>query len=135
MRADGRLWSEAVQKAKNGPRILIATSAGGFRPGAIVESMLAAALTLRGANVDILLCDEVLPACIQSLVPQSDSHKESSELAAHRAQEKRCADCFAPGHAMYESLGLPIHRYSQFISTDERTAARALASAHPRDKN
>jgi hypothetical protein len=134
LRADGRLWSEAVQNAKNGPCILIATSAGGFRPGAIVESTLAAALTLRGANVDILLCDEVLPACIQSEVRQSDSHKESSELAAQRSQEKLCADCFTPGHAMYESLGLPIHRYSQFISTDESTAARALASAHPRDK-
>src|SRR3990172_4469747 len=45
------------------PRVLIATSMGGYQQGALLESALAVALTLRGAKVEILLCDEFLPAC------------------------------------------------------------------------
>ena len=41
---------------------VIGTSVGGYLPGVHLESMLAVALTLRGAQVHLLLCDEFLPA-------------------------------------------------------------------------
>ena len=112
----------------NGPRVLIGTSAGGFLPGAIVESMLAVALTLRGAQVHILLCDELLPACIQAMLNFLPSQ---SEFAANGPQQHLCAKCFSPGYEMYRSLGLTIHRYSDFISSQERQSAGALASQIP----
>ena len=111
-----------MSSSDNGPRILIGTSAGGFVPGAIVESTLAVALTLRGAKVHILLCDELLPACIQAMLHFLPSQ---SEFAAHGPQQHLCAKCFAPGYEMYSSLGLPIHRYSDFISAEDRESARS----------
>ena len=128
LRADSRLWSEALAKASNGPRVLIATSAGGFRAGAIVESTLAAALTLRGARAEILLCDEVLPACIQAMLHFLPSQEE---FAAHGPQQHLCRDCYAPGAKMYNSLGLPVHRYSDFLTPEDREAASALARKIP----
>lgn len=117
-----------MSSSDNGPRILIGTSAGGFVPGAIVESMLAVALTLRGAKVHILLCDELLPACIQAMLHFLPSQ---SEFAAHGPQQHLCANCFAPGYEMYRSLGLPVHRYSDFISADDRGSAHSSATEIP----
>ena len=128
LKTDAGLWANAVSRAGNGPAILIGTSAGGFIPGAIVESMLAVALTLRGARVHILLCDELLPACIQGMLHFLPSQEE---FAAHGPQQRLCAQCFAPGYEMYKSLGLPIHRYSDFISAEGRQSARSLAAQTP----
>lgn len=125
LQSEPGLWSDALSRARNGPPILIATSAGGFVPGAIVESTLAVALTLRGAQVHILLCDELLPACIQAMLHFLPSQQE---FAAHGPQQRLCAQCFPPGHEMYRSLGLPIHRYSDFISAQDRQSAGLLAA-------
>lgn len=124
LKTDSQLWREAVANSTKGPRILIATSAGGFVPGVIVESMLAAALTLRGASVDVLLCDEVLPACIQAMLRYLPSQEE---FAAHGPQQQLCAHCFAPGLNAYRPLGLRIHRYSDFLSPEDRESASSLA--------
>ena len=124
---DAALWQDALARARGGPHVLIATSAGGFVPGAITESALAAALTLRGARVHVLLCDEVLPGCIQGMLHTTPAE----EFAARGPQGSLCANCFAPGHEMYRSLGLSVHRYSEFVTDGERGAARALAAATP----
>ena len=128
LRSRAGVWNEALLRAGDGPRILIATSAGGFIPGAIVESMLAVALTLRGARVHILLCDELLPACIQAMLHFLPSQ---AEFAAYGPQQRLCAECFQPGFNMYRSLGLPIHRYSDFVSVEERQSAALLAARTP----
>lgn len=121
---DRELWATALSESRSGPRILIATSAGGFVPGAIVESTLALALTLRGAQVHILLCDELLPGCIQGMLHTSDPQ----EYARYGPQRRLCAECFPPGNKMYQALGLPVHRFSEFVTTEERMAARQLSA-------
>ena len=60
---DRSQWDEARARARGGPRVLIATGVGGNPSAVSLESLLAVALTLRGAEVHILLCDRVLPAC------------------------------------------------------------------------
>ncbi len=127
LKNDRELWTTALSQAKNGPHILIATSAGGFVPGAIVESTLAVALTLRGAQVHILLCDELLPACIQGMSHTSDIET----YAKYGPQKHLCQECFAPGCKVYQPLGLPVHRYSEFITTEERQTACKLAAEIP----
>ena len=131
VKKDHELWGRAVSKAKNGPHVLIATSAGGYIAGVIGESMLAAALTLRGAQVHILLCDEVLPACIQGMIHLADAEEYATEFAKHGPQGKLCANCFPAGYNTYQPLGLPIHRYGDFISAEERRLARSLAAEIP----
>ena len=122
LQSEAGLWTRAVSSSDNGPRILLGTSAGGFVQVAIVESTLAVALTLRGAKVHILLCDELLPACIQAMLHFLPSQ---SEFAAHGPQQHLCAKCFAPGYEMYSSLGVPSHRYSDFISAEDCESARS----------
>ncbi|NEO94130.1 MAG: capsule biosynthesis protein, partial [Moorea sp. SIO3G5] len=56
------LWREAKQRSHFGPMVLIATTVGGSAPLSLPESLLAVALTLRGAQVHTLLCDHSLPA-------------------------------------------------------------------------
>jgi hypothetical protein len=127
LKKDQELWTKALSQSKNGPRILIATSAGGFVPGAIVESTLAVALTLRGAQVHILLCDELLPGCIQGMIHTSDVET----YAKYGPQKHLCQECFAPGCKVYQPLGLPVRRYSEFITPAERKAACKLAAEIP----
>src|SRR5690348_4268969 len=60
------LWEQALQRAEQGPPVLIATNVGGHGPVSVIESMLAVALTLRGAKVHTLLCDHSLPGCMRA---------------------------------------------------------------------
>jgi hypothetical protein len=125
---DWSRWQDAVKAAKGGPRILIATSIGGFSPGTVVESMLAVALTLRGAQVHILLCDELLPACLLALI---NEFPEQEEFARYGPSRRLCKTCFAPAYKMFQSLDLVVHRYSDFITDEERQAAQELSSELP----
>lgn len=124
LRRDSRAWSEARAHARAGPRVLIGTTLGGYSAGTIVESLLAVALTLRGANAQILLCDHVLPACQQAAI----SRVPAQTIATQGPQERFCPTCFAPGYAMYKSLGLEVHRLSESLTTQNlRNAAEAAA--------
>ena len=60
------MWERAKREASQ-PRILLATSVGGHNICATLEGALGAALTLRGAAVDFLLCDG-LPGCMLTKV-------------------------------------------------------------------
>jgi len=56
-------WQQALAAARDGPGVLIATGIGGHLGMSAMDSLLAVALTLRGAAVRVLLCDQALPAC------------------------------------------------------------------------
>lgn len=123
-------WSEARARAAQGPRVLIATGMGGYLAGVQLESMLAVALTLRGAQVHLLLCDEFLPACMQSQIGHFSSvHQYATEGPTWRV----CGTCYQPGKKAYEALGLPLHRYSAHTTAEERTQAAQTARTLPLD--
>lgn len=122
---DRRVWAKALGKAKRGPQILIATSFGGHAPSAIVESTLAVALTLRGARVHLLLCDEALVACQQALSSEFASVGEFVENGPSRL----CQWCFAPANQVYTSIGLPVHKYSDLLTANSQQRASALSEA------
>jgi hypothetical protein len=121
-------WQADVVAAENGPKVLIATSTGGHTAVTPVESLLAVALTLRGANVHILLCDQFLPACLQA---QVNKFPDLTEFVQHGPAQRMCEGCFAPAHQMYQSLGLPVHRYSDFVVPEELQVAQELAHSIP----
>jgi hypothetical protein len=58
LKSDFARWEAAHAVAKGGPRVLIANGAGIDAHVTTVESLLGVALTLQGAEVHILLCDE-----------------------------------------------------------------------------
>lgn len=129
IRKDSHLWKN-IQKGDNHRfRVLVAPSMGGYQQAVLLESTLAAALTLRGAKVDILLCDSALPACqlteIASVTPET--------LLATTPQP-RCQTCYPHGKELVNPLGLPVYWYSELVSPEKQTEASQLAESLPLDE-
>lgn len=124
---DAARWKSACAAAKNGPRVLLANQTGSETHSTMVNSMLAVALTLRGAQVHILLCDEALPACGKSHIGAI----QPEELVKFGPARRLCGTCFSPSHKLFQSFGLPTHRYREFISSEESRKAHHLSSNIP----
>jgi hypothetical protein len=95
-------------------RILIATSTGSNWPCSSFESLLGIALFLRGADVSFLLCDGVLPAC-----QECDRQWLTERDFVHGGPSFLCNSCYKPAQKMLEPLGLPIHKYSDFLRDED----------------
>jgi hypothetical protein len=122
-------WATDRNRGSKGQRVLIATSDGGYLGATRVEGMLALALTLRGAEVHVLLCDGSLPACIEC---NSDWYPDARRFARRGPTAIHCSACFGPADSMYRSLGIRVHRYSDHLSPEARRAAEELARTIPR---
>ena len=121
-------WRDAVRRAQGGPRVLIATSTGGYHAATHLESLLAVALTLRGAEVHLLLCDEFLPACMQA---QLGHFPGAADYAREGPATRVCPTCWKPGRETYRALGLPLHLYSEHVAAAEQAEAARLARELP----
>jgi glycosyltransferase involved in cell wall biosynthesis len=106
---------------------LIANSAGLDHHITTIDSLLAVALTLRGADVHILLCDEALPACVMS----HSKRVPADQFVKSGPAEHLCGRCFLPGAQVFQSLGLPIHRYGELTTPEDRSQADALVATVP----
>lgn len=124
-------WKRARKAAKSGPHVLIATSVGGEAPCVALESLLAVALTLRGAQVHVLLCDRALSACLRCVTYKFPDIKT---FARYGPARHLCGHCFGHGSAVYERLGLGIHHYGRWITREEQRVAADLASSVPADE-
>jgi hypothetical protein len=113
-------WDRARAAAAGGPRILIATSVGAFLPGTSVESLLAAALTLRGAEVHALLCDAALPACFDC---DHVWYPDPQRFLDGGPARDLCATCFTPAAAMFDALGIHVHRYRELLLPEDHAQA------------
>ena len=109
-------------------KILIATGGGAYLAATRIESLLAVALTQRGAECHVLLCDGILPACLQCNMDWERNERRYAERGPTRAH---CDACFTPAFNMYSSLGLRVHRYSDVLSAEDFARAEALASSIP----
>ena len=120
-------WEEARRAAEAGPRVLLATSMGGFNHGAVTDKALAIALTLRGAKVDIFLCDGV-PGCHLTKIG-----KEPPAKVIETDARKRCGVCIETGRQGMDPLGLKVVTLSELLTAEDRAEAEALAAAAPVD--
>ncbi len=129
LKKDKDLWSNALKNAAlKGEKVLIPTSIGAYLAGTTLESLLAVALTLRGSEVHILLCDEVLPACFDCWIGW---YSDQGRFAKHGPKKDLCKDCFSHAYKMFDSLGIKIYRYSDFLSEDELQEAENISSSVP----
>src|SRR5688500_2661267 len=122
------LWNHAKRKAQTGPKILMATSVGGFSALSMVESVLAVALTLRGAQVHTLLCDKILPACLRAEKPEIP---DPEVFSRYELPKVLCDGCFNTGQFLYGPLGLQEHAFNGLLNTDEKDRAKRLANQIP----
>ncbi len=106
-------WNAALDRSQEGHQVLIATSVGSYLAGVTLESALGVALTMRGAKVHLLLCDSALPACFDCEV---NWFPELERFVEHGPRKDLCRSCFSPAFEMYRSLGLAIHRYTDFLT-------------------
>ena len=107
-------------------KVLMATNIGGHGPATMLESTLAAALALRDADVEIVLCDAALPACLRA---EYSDLPDDSILPERRLPSTFCPTCMQRGRAVFEPLGLKIHFLSELITEEERAEARRIADA------
>lgn len=104
--------TEPTEKAK---KILIATSTGSHWAMSGFESVLAAALRLREAHVEALLCDGILPAC-----QECDLRLFPGDLLLKENTHPLCKTCFSPAHKMFSELTIPVLAYSEWLLEDDR---------------
>ena len=119
----GKQWDTVLAGTKS-RKVLMATNVGGHGPVSIMESMLAVALTVRGADVHTVLCDGQLPGCLRA---EHTDIPDPSIIADYRIPEVLCPGCMLRGSRVFESLGLSHHRLSQLLTVENKTEAKALA--------
>ena len=122
---DWGAWQAALKGAADGPRVLIPTSIGAMYSAASLESVLGVALTLRGARVEFLLCDKLLPACMEC---DSTWYPDISEFVRRGPQGDLCQGCFEPARQMLEEAGFRVHRYSEQLTPGDYAEAAQFAA-------
>lgn len=105
-------------------RILIATGAGGHLTSMTLESALGVALAQRGGNIDFLLCDGQLKACMMCEI----NWYHDVEEFARAGPRDRCGQCHSPASRMLESAGFEPKFFSAYLLESERKEAAALAA-------
>lgn len=109
---------------ETGVRVLVATGTGSHWSMSGFESVLAAALRLRGHHVEVLLCDGVLPACQECDLGLFPGRRLLAEGAG-----PLCGTCFAPASRMFGELDVPVRTYGEYLSSADRQEIGALVEA------
>jgi hypothetical protein len=122
------MWESARHAAQGGPRVLMATGIGSYAHAVTLESALAAALTFRGAEVHVLLCDGAMTACAEC---EASLYPDVARFVQRGPAADLCRDCQWPAERVYAQLGIRVHRYSEWLTPDDRSEARRVASTVP----
>ena len=124
LQANSELWSSARAASKGGPRVLMATAIGSYAHAVTLESALAAALTFRGSEVHALLCDGSMTACAEC---EASLYPNLERFAQHGPSRDLCRDCMWPAERVYRQLGITVHKYSDWLTAEDRAQARRIA--------
>lgn len=126
---EARLWERALAASKRGLRVLIANSVPCFPNSTMLESLLGVALTLRNAQVHMLICDGVLPACL-NLKYSPARGPDAIRDGSWKKHKNSCARC-RTNTPVFTKLGLPVHYYSQYLQPDDLDSQAELADRFP----
>ena len=126
--AHAELWEPARRAAQGGPRVLMATAIGSYAHAITLESALTAALTFRGAEVHALLCDGSMSACAEC---EASLYPNVAKFAANGPGADLCRDCLWPAERVYRQLGITVHKYSDWLTREDRAEAARLSTSLP----
>ena len=111
-------------------RVLLATSLGGWQPGTRLDSILATSLRQRGAEADVWLCDEALPAC-----QMADAYFYPTQKRLLRSGPRDlCAGCYQPAAELFDALGVRAHRLGALLTPGEAEESKRIAATMPVDE-
>lgn len=122
---------EQPRSSQSTTKVLLATSLGGWQPGTRLDSVLATALRLRGAEVAVWLCDAALPAC---QLADAYFYPDQTRFLRDGPAADMCATCFAPAAELFAGVGVVVHPLSATLERDETAAADSVARDLPFDK-
>ena len=124
LKSDFPCWQrDILHSDRSKMRVLLATGTGGHLPSMTVESLLGVTLKLRSANVDFLLCDGVLSACMMC---EANWYSDPTQFAASGPRD-RCNQCYQPASKMLRDAGMSLLTFSGQLIELERLQARDLA--------
>jgi hypothetical protein len=126
-----QIWTSARGASVGGPRVLMASAIGSYAHAVTLESALAVALTLRGAEVHALLCDGSMTACAEC---EASLYPDIEQFARSGPSRDLCRDCTWPAAEVYRQLGITVHRYSDWLTAAERVEARNVALSVPAEQ-
>ena len=90
---------------------LIATSSGGLLSPLVFESLIGVALKSRGHNVEFLLCDGVLSACI--MCTSRDINEETYEK---KGPKQICNACFINAYNFLKPTNIHVNVLSEYLT-------------------
>lgn len=117
-----RAQARRLSGMQSAPRVLVATSMGGFNQGAITEKAIAVALMLRGAAVDIFLCDGA-PGCQLTKIGS-----EPPDRIIETDARLRCPQCFSQGLAHFQPLGVDLFTLRDNLTSEDIEEAERVAT-------
>ena len=117
--------------ASRRPRICIATTMGGYDHATSMDSVLTRALDLRGAEVEVLLCNKGVPTC--QMIKLGPSRAMPEELAAQKPMSY-CDFCVDRGQKTFGDLGYLVHSLGDYITPADAEFARRTAQEIPYDE-
>lgn len=119
--------SNNISTKKNGIKVLMAPSVGGHVPMFNIESLIGAALTERGVEVDILICDGALPVCLECEHIKFSSTGLVARLI-DKGPEKLCGSCFKPAAKAILESAMNLQTYSQEHTSEDRMHVKEISN-------
>jgi hypothetical protein len=104
---ESRQWEKARKRARGGKKVLLSSAIGGFDPLAAFETLLGAALTLRGADVHVLRCRGGLPACQMVHRTGTGDWRAPQAYAESGVPPSLCTTCTMSGDEAVALAGFP----------------------------
>ncbi len=123
LQSEAAAWRGALAAPRT-RRVLVATQIGLHFTANAIDSLLAVALTFRGAQVDVLMCDGALSACMIAEYTLAPSVERFARVGP---RVDFCDVCKEAGQRLYAGTGINILRLSDFLTDTDRAEARAFA--------
>ena len=104
---------------------------GGYDHAAVLDGVLAQALDLRGADVEIMLCNKGVPTC--QMIKIGPTRAMPEELAEQKPMPY-CDFCVDRGQKAFGALGYPVRSMGDYITPADAEFARRTAESVPLDE-
>ena len=101
---------------------LISTLSGGLLTSIVFESLLGVSLKSRGHDVEFLLCDGILSACIMCTYKDIDEDTYIKE-----GPKKTCNSCFLNAYSFFKTTKIKIRVLSDYLSDEDKLSIKNLS--------
>ena len=106
-----------LKLVKSNKKVLVATSVSGHLTALNFESMIAKSLAIRNCAVDALICDGVLPSCMDC-DNRFFPNKNRINSLINNGPRELCVSCTKVGEKIYKDLGVRLIKYGENLTEE-----------------